>query len=302
MQYFPANYYGSSYYNPGTVTYTVSDSYPAGVYDAAVVVSDLHFQLPVAWSSYVSSYPSTISVYFVTSSGDVPIQTNVTYSSGMVVSAENVNVSSVITGVKIVAKYSSYQGTHSIQSPSNSYGYVAINCFSTWSWSFALDDTPVYKGVLESILAVLGQISGSVIQGFQDVLSSSATVSATLDKIFNDMSKGFADIIAAIQSSASGSASTPEQDAAASEFKGEMEEKREVLDDAAAAIESGAPKPEPSSVLPPKPGEFVDMEDSGVVAMGQSLTVVLGDSYVLQVLLMAVSLGVLSYILYGRRG
>lgn len=163
--------------------------------------------------------------------------------------------------------------------------------FSNYSGTWEEPPQPTFEdktlGFLSQIIAQLRSTDSVIASGFANVL------------------QGIQNVIDAIGSLGSGFSSTPEQDAAASQYVQDMEDTMQKIDEANQVIEDNTNRPAADSLVPAVPDIIQDGQIGGgdvvATAMMGDFGDLLSSPLILNLLLMVFGLAFLSYVLFGKK-
>lgn len=148
--------------------------------------------------------------------------------------------------------------------------------------------SPDYTLILTDISSFLHRIWTDMTKGFSDVLSS--------------MQAGVTSIVNAIAGIDSGATAPPADKSAADQFKQDMQEVTDKIDQAAQQIEQGTNRPDPSQTAQQvDPLQKLDPSDPAYMELRNGFSSVLQSEFMISILLMLFGFAFVSYVLFGKR-
>lgn len=283
-----------------------------GSFTTYVKVTGMEYGRTVTW------YPSSAALIITP---DVGNQINLAFSC----SNTSVSASSVMSNIGIDGKvsdiYISCFITPSNPWSSSAYSYhcddVFVGTFYLYPGSFSgsYEKLLTFQETVQrdlglileelrtgQILQAIRTLGTTVSKGFSDVLSEIRSGNSTLNTILAMLST----VLSAIQDISGNQFSPPpEQSAAANQYKDDMQQSLDKIDESNKIIEDNTNRPSADSIVPSAPPIIQDGKiggnDAAAVSMVEGIGDVLAFPMILSNLVLVFSIAFLSYVLFGKK-
>lgn len=266
-----------------SLTVRANCSYPAGDYSLGGTLQS-YLMFGTSISNNAKRYPTSVTIIM----GSQSIGTY-SISSGQIIGLpEKITLSSSVSSVSYVFNYSS--GSYS---PSPSGTRFSLYCyFNDGIELVEIKDDP-YISYFASIISWLRSTNSFVANGFASVLSA-----------LNDLGlgAGLSAVVSAVQSVKDTLTSSPQQDSASNDFKDEMQETLDKIDEANQTIEDNTNRPTMEELRPPDVSTIVDASDPGYAAAMEGIGSFLAADFMVNILLLMCTMAFCGYVLFGKKG